>query len=231
MKKYIAGFACVMAVSMTGCSLVGGGAFKKQVKKITETAEDVCDAEEASNKQRKSILKNVSMKNVFEDGLYMTLDEDEISEMKDGLDSIDPDEIKSAFAFMKADPSTDSSIVLMVLEVNDEDMGEDIIDELSKMYGDIDSNLIKQYEDAGYEAAFGCEDDDGYYAAMLYINGEAVDLASGAFVECNKKIITIVIYNGAGQTELLGEFYDLMDDAGLADMEDLLKQKNKPKEK
>jgi hypothetical protein len=204
---------------MTGCSLFGGK-FGSQSSKLKKAAEKVCDAEKASDKLKKQLIKNKADPEDLEDGAYVTLNSDEAEDADFGFEALDGEEIKKAFVFMKV--QEEGSLIAMVIQSEDEDMCEDLIEEMEETYNMIDDDLIQVYQDYGYEAVMGSEDDDAYYAKIYKIIGSGLDDAGACYVKGDGKIITVVIYTGISETDLFDEFLDFMNEAKLTDMEELL---------
>ena len=85
MKKLLAmSMALIMMAGLTGC---GKGGYSSKSKKAITAAESAFDVEEMSNKEKKQFLKNNLRVGTggFVDGLYVTLDEDD-------MESIDVDD-------------------------------------------------------------------------------------------------------------------------------------------
>lgn len=211
----VAGMAIVLCMSAAGCSMLGGSKYKKASKKLIKAAEEACDAEEASKKQKKAIVASDINDPSLEDGAYVTFSGEEYDDTKSENSKYDDGEVTNATMFMKTEAG--SGIAAAVMEFDDKDLAADYFDLMTE---DVDEDEIEDYAAYYDDFVYFFEDEDEE-VSFMYDNADE-GKSNGMYFKLDGKVIIMLAYTGADDCDLLDEFYDFMREAGYPDFEEML---------
>lgn len=223
-KLLALGMATMMVASATGCSFsfsFGGGKFSKASKKITNAAKEACDAEKASNKQRKAILKGSAITSGdFEDGAYCTLTSSEAENYELTLQCAEAGDLKNVTIFYKI--VDNDGILSAVYELVDKDLAQDYYDELidninENVFSDERMEQLDYYSD--HEWGIDDENDDEFMAFNRTEEGDGCDIC---YVKIDGAVVTYIYCSGHMSGDVYDEFFDFIEAAGCPDPESLV---------
>ena len=222
MKKVLS-VVMVFAVmaSLTACG--SGSKFKTHQKKNIKAAEEACDASEGSSKQKKKFFKNQTDADFYEDGIYFVFETDELEDvvetgsMFEGTD-VDSDQLTNVFIFRKDCNDEDTNFFSIIYELDSKDAAEEIYDVSTEKFKKTEKQLKKAAKESDIE--YAADGSDTEYS-LIAINNDREE-AMSVYAKLDGKVVIMVCYDGASDSDLLDEFYEYMSIAGYTDMEELL---------
>ena len=223
MKKLVScALVLTMILSLAGCSK-GSTGFSGTVKKVTKAAENVYGAEEATKKQKKKIMDDDDFDygdSDFQDGVYVTLDEEDIEDIDFGEDvDFDPEEIRNFFLFIKSERSRPCTMT-EIYEMSDKAAVDDLFEYMLDRYGTTEKKLKKLARNQGAE--YGFEEDDNMLAAILY--SEEKNALQSCYIKKDGKVVIVSQYTGKYDSDVCEEFFDYAREAGFYDTETLIEE-------
>ena len=219
MKKILScALVLSMAFSLAGCGSKGG--YASTEKKVISAAEECFGAEEASKKARKKILSDSFRANdaVFEDGAYTTLTSEDIEDMDIKESDFDPEDMPNMLVLVKSE--NNSYVETYVVEASDKDTAGEIYDYFTERFGTTEKKLKKEAKK--FDAEYGFEEDDNKLAIIMV--SEDRDKAQCAHIQLDGKVVSLSIYDGKYESDLLEEYYEFLRSAGYTDIEALLEE-------
>lgn len=217
MKKWMATLlAMMMVLSVTGCG--NKSKFSSASKRLIKAAENVCGASEASSKKEVKAFTadEIDVYNViFSDGLYYTFEADELEKL--ASDEIDGEKLKSAMMFFKSEGR--SAIGCYVIEYTEKDDAEKFFKKVRKSYKNADDEMEEKseyYDDYSY--GFLYEDSE---VAVAEVIGEE-NRSYFEYFKLEGNVVSYVAYMGLSDTDIVDEYYELMNEGNYCDLEELM---------
>lgn len=224
MKKVLSVVMVVaMMASLSACG--SGSKFSKHQKKNIKAAEEACDASEGSSKQKKKFTKNQTDSDFYEDGIYFVFDDDELEDVVENENTfegtdVEPDQVTNLFVFRKTCNDEDSALFTIIYELDTKDAAEEMYDAAASSFKKSEKQMKKAAKEADIE--YNVEDNDTEYS-LIAINNDKEE-AMSAYAKIEGKVVIMVVYDGASDSDLLDEYYEYMNVAGYTDMEELLEE-------
>ncbi|MCR5274965.1 MAG: DUF4358 domain-containing protein [Clostridiales bacterium] len=225
MKKLVScALVLTMVLSLAGCSKSSG--FGSIKKKTVSALEKTCDAEEASEKTKKKLIKNnmETADNLLSDGKYVVLTAEDLEDIDvddDVEDEFDfnMEDCKNILFYIKEEGNEQMHVA--VVEMNDKETAQDYFDTLE------DGLRIKQMkkELKNAKADYGIVSEDDLVAVMYQMASERGGRrqTSGCYLNIKGNVVTMTQYVGSGKDDdILDEYYAFMNEAGFYDMEALM---------
>ena len=234
MKKVVGVIAVALSLSMmmSGCLMNLSSGKKssnnasKEFKSYTDDAKkqgkDIFDASLADEKQLKKIKKSSSIMDglgEFDDAVYYQFNRGSVKEIELTSKKVDGDDMENVF-FLRASDGDDAIVAIDIFQFSDEDLAEEYFDEQCDNWS---------IESIGYDEPIhtgsmdvGMKEGKDYYAGI--VASSSYDQAQSVFVKLDGDTVVIVLYYGTYESGYLEDFFTLLDEMDLVDMEKVMKE-------
>ena len=219
MKKLIScALVLSMAFSLAGCGSKGG--YASTEKKVISAAEDCLGAEEANKKMKKKIMSDNFQPTdaAFEDGTYVTLTSEDMEDMNFGKSGLEAEDMINTLLAIKSEDN--SYIMAYIVEGSDKDAAADIYDYFLDQFGTTEKQIKKDAKK--HNAEYGFEEDDNKLSIIMV--SEDSDKAKSVCIKLDGKVVSLCLYEGSYDIDLIDEYFEFSPKAGFDDMQALLEE-------
>ena len=219
MKKLIScALVLSMAFALVGCGSKGG--YASTEKKVISAAEECLGAEEANKKMKKKIMSDnfQPSDDAFADGTYVTLTTEDVEDIEFTTSKFDPEDMVNTLLVIKSEDR--SYTMTYVIEAPDKDIAADMFEYFADQFGTSEKQLKKDAKK--YDAEYGFEEEDNKLSIIMV--SEDSDKAKAVCIKQDGKVVSLCLYDGSYETDLLEEYYEFSTKAGFTDMEALLEE-------